>query len=248
MKWAHRLQEAVVNDKIEMHFQPIWDLKENKTAYYEALVRLQINGKLVYPGEFIPALERAEDINMLDHQVVSKTIKMLSTHPVLHRVAINLSAHAFSDEGLVPLIKNKLKQYKVDGTRIIFELTESASLTNVSATIRMIEEISELGCQFSIDDFGTGFSTFAYLRDLPAHSVKIDGSFVQGMHKSYEDLTLVKAISNIAIALGKDCIAEFVENKEIYEELQNIGVDYAQGYYISRPVPVDQLAEIKFPL
>ncbi|NVK25848.1 MAG: EAL domain-containing protein, partial [Gammaproteobacteria bacterium] len=248
MQWAHRLQEAVVNDNIELHFQPIWDVKNNKTAYFEALVRLKINGKLVYPGEFITALERAEDINMLDHQVVSKTIKMLSTHPVLHKVAINLSAQAFSDEGLVPLIKSKLEQYNVSGTKIIFELTESASLTNVSGTIRMIEEITELGCQFSIDDFGTGFSTFAYLRDLPAQSVKIDGSFVKGMHKNSEDLTLVKAISNIAIALGKECVAEFVENREIYQELEKIGVHYAQGYFISRPMPVEQLVDFTFEI
>ena len=146
LKWAHRLQEAVVNDNIVLHFQPIWDVKLNCVAYYEALVRLNINGKLVYPNDFIPALERAEDINLLDHQVVSKAIKLIDQHAILHKVAINLSAKAFSDEGLFPLINEKLKRYNVPGNKIIFELTESASLTNVSGTRRLIKQINELGC------------------------------------------------------------------------------------------------------
>jgi len=246
LKWAHRLQEAVVNDNIVLHFQPVWDVENNCVGYYEALVRLNINGTLVYPNDFIPALERAEDINLLDHQVVGKAVKLIQQHSSLHKVAINLSAQAFSDEGLFPLIKEKLEMYNVDGKRIIFELTESASLTNVSGTRRMINQINELGCQFSIDDFGTGFSTFAYLRELPAHSVKIDGSFVKDMTKNSADHTLVTAITNIAKALDKSTVAEFVEDKATFEELSKIGVEYAQGYYISRPIPVEEIDNFKF--
>lgn len=246
MKWAHRLQEAVVNDSIILHFQPVWDMNSNTIAYYEALVRINMNGNIIYPNEFIPALERAEDINMLDHQVISKAISMISLYPELHKVAINLSAQAFSDEGLVPLIKEKLTKFSVNGDKIIFELTESASLKNVSGTRRMINEITEFGCQFSIDDFGTGFSTFAYLKELPAHSVKIDGSFVKDMTTSAADKTLVNAIKEVAEALGKSCVAEFVESREIFDELKKIGVDYAQGYFISRPVPVEQLKDFNF--
>ena len=246
LKWAHRLQEAVVNDSIVLHFQPVWDIKNNCVGYYEALVRLNINGTLVYPNDFIPALERAEDINLLDHQVISKAIKLIEQHSSLHKVAINLSAQAFSDERLFPLIKEKLEKYNLDGNRIIFELTESASLTNVSGTRRLINQINELGCQFSIDDFGTGFSTFAYLRELPAHSVKIDGSFVKDMTKNSADHTLVTAINNIAKALEKSTVAEFVEDKSTFKELGAIGVDYAQGYFISRPVPAEEIAEFRF--
>lgn len=248
LKWAHRLQEAVVNDSIVLHFQPVWDIKNNCVAYYEALVRLNINGTLVYPNDFIPALERAEDINLLDHQVISKAIKLTEQYPCLHKVAINLSAQAFSDERLFPLIKEKLDTYNLAGNRIIFELTESASLTNVSGTRRLINQINELGCQFSIDDFGTGFSTFAYLRELPAHSVKIDGSFVKDMTNNSADHTLVTAINNIAKALNKSTVAEFVEDKKTFQELANIGVDYAQGYFIARPMPPEQLSKISFTL
>lgn len=246
MQWAHRLQEAVLNDGIILHFQPIWDLTTDEVAYYEALVRLNINGELIYPNDFISALERTEDINLLDHQVVHQAIKLVSQHPELHKIAINLSAQAFSDEGLLPLIQKELKNHNVNGAKIIFELTESASLTNVSATRRMIQQLQQLGCQFSIDDFGTGFSTFAYLRELPAESVKIDGSFVKDMATNSVDRSLVSAIINVANTLGKVCVAEFVEDKITFDELRKSGAEFAQGYYISRPLRVDQIKDFKF--
>ncbi len=241
VEWSHKLQEAIVNDNIVLHFQPVVNIRTGETEYYEALVRLMLDNQLIFPGQFIPALERAEDINILDHQVVSKAIYMLSVHDDLRRIAINLSAQAFSDVRLVPLIEDKLEHYGVEPNRIIFELTESASLTNLSATRRMIARLTEIGCEFSIDDFGTGFSTFAYLKELPAHSVKIDGSFVKDMVADSIDSALVKAIHDVAKALKKKSVAEFVESKEIFDRLKQIGVDYAQGYYISKPLPIDEV-------
>ena len=183
---------------------------------------------------------------MLDHQVVHQAIKLVSQHPELHKVAINLSAQAFSDERLLPLIQEKLNLHNVDGAKIIFELTESASLTNVSGTRRMIEKLKLLGCQFSIDDFGTGFSTFAYLKELPANSVKIDGSFVKDMATNSVDRSLVLAIISVANTLGKVCVAEFVEDKLTFDELRKSGADFAQGFYISKPLPIDQIKDFSF--
>ncbi len=243
VEWAHKLQEAIINDNIVMHFQPIIDIRTERVKYFEALVRLTLDGNMIFPGQFIPALERAEDIHLLDHQVVSKTIWMLKEYPCLKKVAINLSAQAFSDERLLPIIESKLEKHDVSPQRIIFELTESASLTNLAATQRMISRLTEIGCAFSIDDFGTGFSTFAYLKELPADSVKIDGSFVKDMLNDPIDLALVKAIKEVAHSLDKKSVAEFVENKAILEKLKEIGVDYAQGYYISKPLPIDQIIE-----
>lgn len=243
VEWSHRLQEAIVNDNIVLHFQPIINIQSQKVAYFEALVRLQLDNELIFPGQFISALERAEDINILDHQVVSKAIYLLSQYPELKRVAINLSAQAFSDERLVPLIEDKLESYGVSPQRIIFELTESASLNNLSATRRMVARLTELGCEFSIDDFGTGFSTFSYLKELPAHSVKIDGTFVKDMVTDSIDSALVKAIHEVAKALKKKSVAEFVESKEILERLSEIGVEYAQGYYISKPLPIEEIVK-----
>lgn len=241
IEWAHKLQEAIINDNIVMHFQPVIDIRTEEVAYFEALVRLTMDGKMIFPGQFIPALERAEDIHLLDHQVVSKTIWMLSEYPCLEKVAINLSAQAFSDERLLPIIESKLEKYDVSPQRVIFELTESASLTNLTATQRMISRLTEMGCEFSIDDFGTGFSTFAYLKELPANSVKIDGSFVKDMLNDPIDMALVKAIREVAHSLDKKSVAEFVENKAILDRLSEIGVDYAQGYHISKPLPIEEI-------
>lgn len=239
--WVHTLQKAIINDQLILHFQPVIHSGSRKVAYFEALVRLEIDGKIIMPGEFIPSLERAEDINLLDHQVISKAFYMMSVHKTLSKVAINLSAQAFSDERLLPLIKEKLSQYKVKPQQIIFEVTESASLTNLSATQQMISQLMELGCEFSIDDFGTGFSTFSYLKQLPANCVKVDGSFVKDMVKNPIDRALVRAICEVARALNKTTVAEFVEDEATLIELQKLGVDYLQGYHISRPQNIQDL-------
>ncbi|WP_196138322.1 GGDEF domain-containing response regulator [Aliikangiella sp. G2MR2-5] len=241
LEWARKLHQAVADDNLELFFQPVIDIKTRETVYYEALVRLRIENRIVSPGEFIPALEREGDMSLLDRQVVSKAIKYLKDYPALNRIAVNLSAQGFSDDRLVPLVKDKLQQYGVDGRQIIFELTESASLSNISATRRIVSRIEELGCEFSIDDFGTGFSTFNYLKELPARSVKIDGSFVVDLVDNPVDQALVKAIYEVATALKKKTVAEFVENEETLLLLQEIGVSYAQGYHIDKPKPVSEI-------
>ena len=243
LAWAHQVRSAIINNQLEIFFQPIWGFKDHKVAYFEALSRLRIDNDLVFPNHFIPALELLSDIHLLDHSVVKQAIKCVGSTPTLNKVAINLSAQAFSDEGLLTTIETALKHYNVDPTRIVFEITESASISNLNATRIMIEKLNQLGCSFSIDDFGTGFSTFSYLKQLPASQVKIDGSFVKDMINDPIDLALVNAIKDISHSLNKTCVAEFVENKETFDSLKEIGVDYAQGYYICRPIPFDKLAE-----
>jgi diguanylate cyclase (GGDEF)-like protein/PAS domain S-box-containing protein len=241
LEWTRTLHQAVAEDNLVLHFQPIIEIASSEVAYYEALVRLELDGRIVQPGEFIPALEREGDMSLLDRQVISKAIYYLAQHPELNKIAINLSAQGFSDERLLPLIKDKVQQYDVDPSRIIFELTESASLSNITATQLMVEKLGALGCAFSIDDFGTGFSTFNYLKQLPAQSVKIDGSFVVDLATNPVDLALVKAIYEVASALGKKTVAEFVENEETLQMLASIGVTYAQGYHLGKPKPVSEL-------
>ncbi len=241
LEWARTLHQAVADDNLVLHFQPIYHIETKKIAYYEALVRLELDGKIIPPGDFIPALEREGDMSLLDRQVISKAIYYLAQHSKLNKIAINLSAQGFSDERLLPLIKDKLAEYQVNANRIIFELTESASLSNITATQKMIEKLSVLGCAFSIDDFGTGFSTFSYLKQLPAQSVKIDGSFIVDLATNLVDLALVKAIFEVATALGKKTVAEFVENEKTLNILADIGVTYAQGYHLGKPKPVDEI-------
>lgn len=241
MQWLHAVQHAITQDKLILHFQPIYHIASNQVAYYEALVRLMIDDRVVYPGDFIPALERFEDIALLDQHVISKAIRSLAEYPQLRKIAVNLSAQAFRNERLVPLIQEKLNEYNVAANRVIFELTESASLSNLSATQHMVEQLSEMGCAFSIDDFGTGFSTFSYLKNLPAETVKIDGSFVRELTNSSIDRALVKSIREVAYALGKKTVAEFVEDEETLKLLRDIQVDYAQGFHLGKPKPLSEL-------
>ncbi|PAJ73804.1 diguanylate cyclase [Pseudoalteromonas sp. NBT06-2] len=245
MRWIHILHHALENDHLEMHYQPVINIKTNDIAYYEALVRLTVEGKLIYPNEFIPTLEKFDDMNLLDHHVVDCALKDLANYPELKKIAINLSAYAFRDKRLLPLVESSLKAYSIEPKSVIFELTESASLSNLSATQNMISQLSKLGCDFSIDDFGTGFSTFSYLKNLPADTVKIDGSFVKEMVHDKIDLALVKAICEVAKALNKKTVAEFVENKEILNLLKEIDVDFAQGFYIGKPKPLNILFPIR---
>ena len=240
LEWVRRLHQAVADDNLVLHFQPVVEIESREIAHYEALVRLELDNKIVPPGEFISALEREGDMSLLDRQVISKAIKYLADYPELHKIAINLSAQGFSDDRLVPLVKEKLALYQVSAERIIFELTESASLSNIGATQQIISRIGELGCEFSIDDFGTGFSTFSYLKQLPAQSVKIDGSFVVDLASNPVDFALVKAIYEVATALGKKTVAEFVENEETLQILHKIGVTYAQGYHLGKPMPIEK--------
>ena len=129
----------------------------------------------------------------------------------------------------------------------MFELTESASLSNITGTQRLITHLNELGCSFAIDDFGTGFSTFAYLKQIPAGSVKIDGSFVKDMLKDPIDEVLVKAINDTAHALGKTTVAEFVEDEDTLIKLKELGVDYAQGYFIGKPTDIESISGQETP-
>jgi diguanylate cyclase (GGDEF)-like protein/PAS domain S-box-containing protein len=240
LEWIRKLHQAVADDNLILYFQPVVEIKTRKIAYYEALVRLELDGKIVPPGDFIPALEREGDMKLLDRQVIAKAIKYLAEHSELHKIAINLSAQGFSDERLVPIIQEALVTNNVAAERIIFELTESASLSNIGETKKIILRIGELGCEFSIDDFGTGFSTFDYLKQIPAQSVKIDGSFVVDLATNSVDLALVKAIYEVATALGKQTVAEFVENEKTLIILEEIGVNYAQGYHLGKPMPIEE--------
>ncbi|WP_338294848.1 EAL domain-containing protein [Planctobacterium marinum] len=140
-------------------------------------------------------------------------------------------------------MEEKLAQYGVHPQQIIFEVTESASLTNLGATQDMIKKLMELGCEFSIDDFGTGFSTFSYLKQLPANSVKVDGSFVKDMKDNPIDRALVKSICEVARALNKTTVAEFVEDEETALELRKMGVNFLQGYHISKPLGINVITE-----
>ncbi len=239
---AQKIRTAIAEDRMILYFQPIFDVNLNKISYYEALIRLrETDGTIVGPVHFIPALEAAGEMHLLDRWIMKLAVRTLKNHPDLNHIAINLSAQAFKDDNLVPSILDTLQNTGVHPSRITFELTESDSLSNLHTTQRVIAELHQLGCSFSVDDFGSGFSSFAYLKNLPADYIKLDGSFIQNLHKDSIDQALVKSMIQVIQALGKRAVAEYVENEEILAILKTMGVDFVQGYHVGHPLPVEKI-------
>ena len=190
------------------------------------------------PGGFMPAAERFGLIHSVDRWIVHRALTQLAR---LHsqgeavRFSINLSGKAFEDSSLLPMIQDLLDNTSIDPSRVCFEITETAAIAKLSAAEKFIAALKAMGCQFALDDFGSGFSSFAYLKHLPVDKLKIDGAFVQGMASSQIDQAMVQSMNQVAHALGKQTIAEYVENEATLALLRDYGVDYAQGNYIGKP-------------
>jgi diguanylate cyclase (GGDEF)-like protein/PAS domain S-box-containing protein len=243
---SQKVRKAISEDRMALYFQPIFDVKTRQISYFEALVRMiEPDGRIINPEHFIPALESSGEMHLLDRWIIKLAIKTLKDHNELNHIAINLSAQAFKDDTLMPTILENLQETGVDPKRITFELTESASLFNLHITQRVIAQLHKLGCSFSVDDFGSGFSSFAYLKDLPADYIKLDGSFIQNLHRDQIDQTLVKSMIQVIQALGKKAVAEYVENDAILKILEDMNIDFVQGFYIGHPLPVEKI--VHFP-
>lgn len=239
---SQKIRRAIAENRMVLYFQPIFDVKKREISYYEALIRMrESDGRIIGPAEFIPALETSGEMHLLDRWIIKLASRALKDNPELNHIAINLSAQAFKDESLVPSILDCLQETGVDPSRITFELTESDSLFNLHITQRVIADLHSLGCSFSVDDFGSGFSSFAYLKDLPADYIKLDGSFIQNLHRDTVDQTLVRSIIQVVQALGKKAVAEYVENQEILDILEEMGIDFVQGFHIGYPLPIEKL-------
>jgi EAL domain-containing protein (putative c-di-GMP-specific phosphodiesterase class I) len=196
------------------------------------------DGQIILPGGFMPAAERFGLIHSVDRWIVSRAIKQLaSLHACGHRTSfsINLSGKAFEDATLLSLIRELLDSTGLDPAWVTFEITETAAIANLTAAEEFITALKDIGCQFALDDFGSGFSSFAYLKHLPVDKLKIDGAFVKGMAHSSVDQAMVESMNQVAHALGKRTVAECVENEETLLLLKEMGVDLAQGNYLGRP-------------
>lgn len=243
---VQKVRRAITDNRMVLYYQPIYDIKQCKISHFEALIRMrEPDGSITAPGFFIPALEAAGEMHFLDRWIIKLAIRALKDHPSIEKIAINLSAQAFKNQNLVPTILEVLEETEVNPARITFELTESASLFNLQITQRVISGLHKLGCSFSVDDFGSGFSSFAYLKDLPADYIKLDGSFIQHLHQDAVDQTLVRSMIQVIQALGKKAVAEYVENAEILSILEEMGIDYVQGYHIGHPEPIETLINKK---
>lgn len=237
--WVPLIRDALANDKFELVFQPVLDIKANRISHFEALIRmLSADGRLITPNHFIPVAENMGLIHDIDLWVVNHAINVLRTIPPHQShiaMNINLSSYAFQDKALLPTVRKKLEETGVRAERITFEITETAAIANYDQTRKMILQLRELGCQFALDDFGSGFNSFRHVKELPVDYLKIDGSFIRNLAKDTVDQSLVRSMIDIARTLGKKIVAEFVEDRESLELLCEWGADYAQGYYIGKP-------------
>ena len=236
-KWRERISQALIDDAFELHFQPIFDIRQHKVTRYETLVRMRDNaGQLVFPDNFIPVAEQSGQIHEIDRWVIRKVIDRVKQNPGLS-LSVNLSGRVLDDPSLLAWFHEQLQDSRIDPSDLIVEITETAAVANVQDAIAFMREIKALGCRFALDDFGSGFSSFAYLKQLPVDIVKIDGAFIQNLATSADDQLFVKALTDVAKGLGKVTVAEFVENAETLALLEAFGVDFAQGYHIGRPSP-----------
>lgn len=241
--WRACIEQALIHHNFILFYQPILDIKNNKISHYECLIRmLDEDGSLIMPDEFIGIAEELGIISKIDRWVIKEAIKkhvhfkQVGQH---YKMSINLSGSSFNDTSIFETISKELSDYNVDAEQIVFEITETSAVSNFLAAQSLIQKIKNLGCAFALDDFGVGFSSFYYLKHLPADYVKIDGAFIRQVDKNNEDKIFVKALAEVSQALGKKVIAEFVENEAILDILKDFGIDYAQGYLIGKPERLD---------
>ena len=247
MQWVSRIQSALREDNFRIYCQEIHPLTStNEKYHFEILVRLiDENGAIISPVEFILPAEQFNLMPTLDRWVIDKTFSTLHEHGFAQQslegvVSINLSGQSLTDSGLIDYIDKKLTEYQLLPNCICFEITETAAIGNMESAHNIITSLREKGSHFSLDDFGTGLSSFSYLKDLPVDYLKIDGSFVREIVDDKISHAMVASINQIGHIIGLKTIAEFVENNDIKNQLQHIGVDYAQGYSIGKPMPLDE--------
>lgn len=239
LSWEERIREALKQEKFILYLQPILDLRNNSVAGYEALLRMiDKDGEIILPGDFLDIAEQFGLIHDIDRWVVSQAIEIIAKRKFAENnwnLEVNLSGTVFNDTEILSLTKQKLSKYSVDPRTLVFEITETAVIPSMVKAQSYITTLKSLGCKFALDDFGSGFSSFYYLKHLPIDYIKIDGSFICNLPNDHVDQHMVKAIVEVARGLGKETVAEFVSDEETVQILKNYGVDYAQGYYIGIP-------------
>ncbi len=247
MEWISKINRAAEENKFVLYQQAIAPLKDSLDTRpkAEVLVRLvNDDGSITRPGDFIPAAERYNLMPIIDRWVIKNAMsayRLLSERGSAMKsslISINLSGPSFLDEALVEVILYEVKRNELQPSSFCFEITETAAIQNYAAATRFIKRLKDEGFTFALDDFGAGFSSFSYLKNLPIDYLKIDGSLVQTIDESLVSYTMVESINSIGHVMGIKTIAEFVKSPEIKNKLAEMGVDYAQGYHIAEPEPL----------
>lgn len=240
-EWKKRIQTALKEDRFEIWLQPISNLKTDEIYHYEVLARMRDDdGSIIPPATFIAMAEIFGLIGEIDRVITYKAMcfqAKLAKAGKNISLGMNLSGKDLEDDKLLEFLSRKIEETGADPKALHFEITETAAIHDLSSAIDFITALKKLGCLFSLDDFGVGFTSFVYLREMPVDYIKIDGSFIKNLHKSKNDRLFVKAITDVARGMGIKTIAEFVECGEIIPILKDYQVDYAQGYFIGKPAP-----------
>jgi diguanylate cyclase (GGDEF)-like protein/PAS domain S-box-containing protein len=243
---ANGLRRALKEHRFVLHCQPIWNLAEGRIEQYELLIRMrgETPGELIAPNAFLYAAERFGLIGAIDTWVISQAVALIRDQQQRGRrivLAVNLSGRSIDDPRLASHIDRELDTSGIDPSCLVFELTETAAISNIQAAQRLSRRLHHRGCRLSLDDFGAGCASFSYLKNLPFDYIKIDGDFIRGLTQHPIDQLVVSAIVTIAKGMGKQTIAEFVTDQKTSDLLRAQGVDHAQGYHISRPQPVEDV-------
>ncbi|MDO8845146.1 EAL domain-containing protein [Methylicorpusculum sp.] len=247
MQWVEKIQQGIINNRFCLYGQPIVPIDGREEGlHFETLIRYQdAEGHIIPPGAFLTAAERYNLASELDKWVISTLFEWMAKRPGfienLAMCSVNLSGLSLSDETMLDFISEQFNKWRIPTHCICFEITETAAIASLSNATHFIRTLKQQGCFFSLDDFGSGLSSFAYLKNLPVDYLKIDGLFVKDIVDDKVDLAMVRSINEVGHVMDKKTIAEFVENDEILDILKQLGVDYAQGYGIGKPVPLAQL-------
>jgi diguanylate cyclase (GGDEF)-like protein/PAS domain S-box-containing protein len=235
-----RLRRAIRDERFELHAQPIVRLADDHVSQYELLVRMRDDdGELVPPGAFLPLAEHYGLIGEIDSWVARSAVAALAPIENDCRLQVNISGRSLGYPALLDGIADGLRQHRIAAGRLVFELTETAAIANVPQALAFAERLRDLGCQLALDDFGAGFSGLHYLKHLPFSYLKIDGEFIADVARNRTDQMIVEGILAITRGLHVETVAEFVQDDACLEHLRRIGVDYAQGFHLGRPEPLD---------
>lgn len=246
-EWLSKIQQALVDGRFSLYFQPILPIshRDHADPHGEILLCMETDhGQIIPPGAFIPVAERYSQMVEIDRWVVENALRLLSARArgqLTATYAINISGQSLSDSTFLSFVIEQIESSGMAPMHLCFEITETAAISDLANAIRFISSLKTRGCRFSLDDFGTGLSSFSYLKNLPVDYLKIDGCFVRDLTKDPIDEAMVLAIHQIGHVMGLKTIAESVENADTLEKLRAIGVDYAQGYAIAHPQRLDAI-------
>ncbi|MDZ4263496.1 MAG: EAL domain-containing protein, partial [Pseudomonadota bacterium] len=252
MQWVPRLAQALSENRLRLYCQPIVPAQSNNEPgrHYEVLLRmLDENNQLVPPGAFLPAAERYNLMPTIDRWVIRETFAAYQKHArnnidMQHdKCGINLSGSSLNDDQFLRFLHEQIDYWQIPSEVICFEITETVAIANLAKAVHFIKELKKRGCRFALDDFGSGLSSFAYLKNLPVDYLKIDGNFIVDIVDDPIDYAMVRSINEIGHVMGISTIAEYVENEMIAAKVCEIGVDFLQGYAISEPLPIDEFLQ-----